>query len=764
MPSNSRPCPARRPLTLLLLLLALVALGLGAEPAAAGGSKLRVGVARADITPPTGYYSFGYVRSDGLIEGAHSRLWARAIVLERGGEKVALLAADLGGIPGGMLEHAIARVADRGFSPENVLASASHTHSGPTGMFNFSSYNTVFMTINSPTDFNLAGSLDPQLYSFMAERFATALRRADRDLGPGRLGWGHGSLTGPTVNRSLEAHLRNHGVERGVGEGTLGDDPAGGDHTLESDVDVLRVDRRHRGRWIPAGLWTNFANHGTVVKYQFRYYNGDHHAGAMALAERQMRRRGRVPFGRRIVAAYGNGAEGDQTAGLDYDGPAGAEEVGRLEGRAMMRAWKRAGSAMSRRPELDGRWTRMCFCGQRTEAGRVADEGKFGLGQFTGSDEARGPLYDVTRVSFEGRTAPDTGSPQGTKIVVDAPTSLPGAVPLLALRIGDRVIGSIPGEPTKETGARTRAALLEASAGSGVRRALVSGLANEFTSYYATAEEYDAQHYEGAATLYGRASAAAVREVLVDLAERLASGRPNPEPDPYDQTNGVADEGEPFPDGAAAASAISQPESGARRLGDPSFRWQGGPRGFDRPLDRAFIRVQLRQRHGKRRWRTIDRDNNSLRILWYVDPDGRYTARWEPSLAAPLGTYRFQVKGRRYRLESESFRLRPSRAVAVRPVERSPGSVTVVLRYPEPVSREGIDDPAPDVDADLTHRPNRARRGAVRFLVDGEPVKVRAKNGRFELDAPPGARIEVPPGAARDRHGNRNGEGVVIQG
>jgi neutral ceramidase len=744
------------------LLVLAAAAALRADRAAAA-PKLKVGVGRADITPPTGYDSFGYVRADGRIEGALSRLWAKVIVLEQGNRKLALVAEDLGGIPGGMLEHAIARVADRGFSVRNVLNSATHTHSGPTGFFNFPTYNTVFMSVNSPTDFDLAGSRDPRLYSFMVDRLATAIRRADRDLGPGRLGWGRTKLVGPTVNRSLEAHLRNHGLEVGVGAGTLADDPLGADHTLESSVDVLRVDRRHRGRWIPAGLWTNFANHGTVVKYQFRYYNRDHHGSAADLTERQMRRRGKVPFGRRVVTVYGNGAEGDQSAGLEHDGPAGADEVGREEGREIMRAWERAGERMRRRARLGTRWTRMCFCGQQTAAGRVAEEGRFGLGQFTGSDEARGPLYDVTRVSFEGWTAPDTGDPQGRKVVVDIPVDLPTAVPLTVARIGDRLIGTIPGEPTKQTGARTRKALIRASAGSGVKRALISGLTNEFTSYYATAEEYDAQHYEGAATLYGRATAAAVEEVLAELAAALAVRRPAPAPHDYDQTNGVADSGGPYPEGAEEAQPLAQPDDRARRLGAPTFSWRGGPRGYDRPLDRAFIRVQRKAGTGRRAWRTVDRDNNGLRILWYVDDEGRYTARWEPALGAPLGTYRFQVRGRRYRIHSDAFELRSSRALEVTELDAAPGRVAVALRYPEPISHEGIDDPPPDVDADLTARPKRARKGFVRFLVDGRRRVADPVDGRFEVAAPADARVEIAPGAARDRHGNRNGGGVVLR-
>src|SRR3954454_12361129 len=150
-------------------------------------SKLKVGVGRADITPPTGYYMMGWVRSDGRVIGQHTRLWARVIVLQRGNQKVALVSEDLNGIPGGMMAAAAGRVP--GFSQRNVLDSASHNHAAPTGFYNSSTYNTVFMTLNSPTDFQLTGSLDPQLYAFEVRQLAKAIRRANSDLGPGKVGW-----------------------------------------------------------------------------------------------------------------------------------------------------------------------------------------------------------------------------------------------------------------------------------------------------------------------------------------------------------------------------------------------------------------------------------------------------------------------------------------------------------------------------------------------------------------------------------------------
>src|SRR3954466_11222070 len=192
-----------RPMPRRLLLLVLVALAFPATAAAASPAPIQVGVGRADITPPTGYYMMGWVRSDGRIQGAHTRLWARVIVLKQGGRKVALVSEDLNGIPGGMMKQAADADRDIGFSERNVLDSASHTHAAPTSFYNFSTYNSVFMTLRSPTDFNLAGTIDPQLYTFMVQRLALAIRRADANLGPGQAGWGMTTIDNLTENRSI---------------------------------------------------------------------------------------------------------------------------------------------------------------------------------------------------------------------------------------------------------------------------------------------------------------------------------------------------------------------------------------------------------------------------------------------------------------------------------------------------------------------------------------------------------------------------------
>src|SRR3954447_17146238 len=157
---------------------------------------LQAGAGRSDVTPPTGFYTMGYVRSDSVANGQHTRLFARAIVLEQGGKKVALVATDLGFTPGGMTVEVGKKLKARGFDEQNIVISASHTHSGPAGWSPFGSDNFVAPTTGTPTQFNVA--TDPQLYGFLINRVALAVARADDDLGPARLGWGASTLLGVT--------------------------------------------------------------------------------------------------------------------------------------------------------------------------------------------------------------------------------------------------------------------------------------------------------------------------------------------------------------------------------------------------------------------------------------------------------------------------------------------------------------------------------------------------------------------------------------
>jgi hypothetical protein len=103
---------------------------------------------------------------------------------------------------------------------------------------------------------------------------------------------------------------------------------------------------------------------------------------------------------------------------------------------------------------------------------------------------------------------------------------LPSFAQVTVLRIGNRLIGTVPGEVTTTAGRRMQSAMLAGARGVGipVDSAVVMGLSNGHVMYVATAEEYGAQYYEGGSTIYGPGEAAMFARALGGLAGMLSSG------------------------------------------------------------------------------------------------------------------------------------------------------------------------------------------------------------------------------------------------
>ena len=110
-----------RPALLLALLLSV--------PARA--EDLKVGAASVDITPPLGTPMAGYY-AERAAEGVHDPLYAKAIVLERDGKKVALVGLDLIATTFGIVAEARRMIEETtGIEGADVMISATHAHTGP---------------------------------------------------------------------------------------------------------------------------------------------------------------------------------------------------------------------------------------------------------------------------------------------------------------------------------------------------------------------------------------------------------------------------------------------------------------------------------------------------------------------------------------------------------------------------------------------------------------------------------------------------------
>ena len=153
----------RRP---MLAVVAALLIGGGAAKAAEG---LRVGFGKADVTPEVGedaapVYIAGY-GNDRKATGVHDPLYARAVVLEDGDEKIALVSVDAIGIQYEVTLAVRERLGDYAY----VLVSSTHDHEAP---------DVIGLWGPSRTE----SGVDPAYLELLEARIVAAVRDAESNL------------------------------------------------------------------------------------------------------------------------------------------------------------------------------------------------------------------------------------------------------------------------------------------------------------------------------------------------------------------------------------------------------------------------------------------------------------------------------------------------------------------------------------------------------------------------------------------------------
>lgn len=93
---------------------------------------VQAGVARTNITPSVGQDNVGDYRRLVPAQGVGNELYAKALVLDDGQNRVAMVTADVIGFPGTVVEDTRSRIEKlTGIPGTRVVLSASHTHSSP---------------------------------------------------------------------------------------------------------------------------------------------------------------------------------------------------------------------------------------------------------------------------------------------------------------------------------------------------------------------------------------------------------------------------------------------------------------------------------------------------------------------------------------------------------------------------------------------------------------------------------------------------------
>jgi len=125
-----------------------------------------------DIAPPTFPVIVNGYTLERTANKVHDRLTARAVVLDDGKLRIAVVVVDSCVLPAGLIERAkeLAR-RSTGIVPQRILVSATHTHSAPSVM---------------PA---LGSREDPAYREFLPGRIAAAIEQACAKLAPARAGW-----------------------------------------------------------------------------------------------------------------------------------------------------------------------------------------------------------------------------------------------------------------------------------------------------------------------------------------------------------------------------------------------------------------------------------------------------------------------------------------------------------------------------------------------------------------------------------------------
>lgn len=756
------------------LAFALLALLAGATPTSSASGPcsgvLCAGAGKADMTPPVGVPMGGYfARSvvsgpDDWIpqaaqrgpdpnlyaktfrqsEGIHTPLHARALVVQdRDGRRYAFASLENRGVPYELHQAVAKRLAEAGAGvpAERLLFSSTHSHSAPSPVNPWAAYGLI------STDL-----FDPRAFEIVAGALTEAILEAARNLEPAQVGVGQATLLGVSANRSHAAHLLNTDEPHDPGETPTSP------HAIDPTLSVLRAEAAS-GR--PIGAFYAFALHGTTFGDSNPYLSGDNMGPAMRVCERALRERAAALAptdpGPAPVCAQANGTEGDVAPRADPTGVwitgdfAEAEQTGRQVAAAALRAWDAA--AVSADVTLDARFEVLYFLGQEGDPGK--------------------PTSPLPMVGVGGNFGNGIGLPfdlpgQGDKVPIGSGLGgYPQWAPLQVIRVGRTALLGVPAEMTVQMGRRLRAAVVTAAPGF-LDRAVIVGLANSYVSYVATPEEYAANRYEGAWTLYGPQEGNLIRNELVKLVRDMEAGRrPDyPQAPPYGEALDAAAEETPalLSDGPTLVGAIVAQPAAAERGEVVSFAWVGGNPAADRLRDETFVRLEWFDADGGA-WRGVATEDDTFSIVRTdrsssVGPH-RWTARFDLPLDLPLGLYRIRATGRYahpeggvapYEVISNSFEVGP--ATVIRPqIAISPTGtghrILVTGAWPKPEGER------------YALRPTAAAPGfaEVRVIRDGALFTMFT----IALDQPtdvaglaPGDVLRVESGALQDAFGNTN--------
>lgn len=408
---------------------------------------LKAGFSKICISPPVGSPLAGFAARQGVSEGVHDDLFARALVLSNEAQAVALVSVDVLALPGDFVERVREAIhASTGLPPASVMIASTHTHAGPVTITTF---------------FNPEESVNAAYMDTLARAIEGAVTKAWNERFPARIGVGAGRVEGIGVNRRTPDH-----------------------RPVDEEVGIIKVE--DEGGTVRAAF-INYSCHPTVLGSNNLLVSGDFPSFTVSRLEEV--------FGPDGFAMFVNGTQGNISMGHSSELSAiGIITPGRTFERAAELGHTLADATLEALPKIKVE--------SALDLGSISQRVLLPLKSYPSLEETGAALREADekerKLSAEGTPLEDLMRSKSERLYAsitnfyarEASTMPDGHLPieLQGVRVGDAAFVAVPAEVFVEIGLRIKSIA--------PRKTFIVGIANGYIGYLPTREAYSAGGYE----------------------------------------------------------------------------------------------------------------------------------------------------------------------------------------------------------------------------------------------------------------------------
>ncbi len=508
-------------------------------------------------------------------------LFMRAFVLDNGSTKVGFVNAELGfitlSIQQGVVKKLQTEYPQFGYSENNLILTAQHTHSAPGGY----SYYPLY---NFPTP-----GFSEYVYTTIVNAMVEAIAKAEENKQAGKVKLGSGAFgldKEVSFQRSRVAYNLNPDIPKKIEANEL--------HLgVNREMTMLSFETESG---TPIGSVNWFAVHTTSLSNDLRRMNADNKGYAAKFLEKYFKEKGVENY----VGAFAQGNCGDVSPrfrkkknilkwqrghwyGKFDDDYKSAEYNGKLQCEKAVEIAEQHNTTLTETIDAEMLWVDFTaihckpeFANGKTDAftspaclgvsffaGALMDGpgmpsaivplAKWHTNRIkqkdieqTGNEPATVLKYktqEPKNIFFETNEGKMMGDKDLTKMIIpgfvdgsiaamkrfyknigskiDKVCYTPKVLPIQITIIGEVAIAALPFEITTVSGNRLRNSLETKLKQRGINRVILAPYANGFSAYITTNEEYQAQMYEGGHTVFGQWSLAALQTKFDELANEM---------------------------------------------------------------------------------------------------------------------------------------------------------------------------------------------------------------------------------------------------